>query len=65
MTLSFVSTPQAGAAGANQKGDFLDQGVGMAGKQFGHNLDRQQEEKYSDYARQGYTKATGSVSILI
>jgi hypothetical protein len=40
----------------------LARGVGMAGKQFGQNFDRQQEEKYSDMARQGYTKATGSVS---
>ncbi|KAK9896710.1 hypothetical protein P389DRAFT_172084 [Cystobasidium minutum MCA 4210] len=47
-------------AGSTQKGDFLDQGVGMANKQFtGKELSREDQEKYSDYARQGFQKGTG------
>merc|ERR1711939_1163095 len=45
---------------ANTAGQSTNKGVGMAGKQFGHNLDRQQQEKVSDGLRSGYTKATGS-----
>merc|ERR1712230_149480 len=48
------------AGQSTNQGDALDKGVGMAGKQFGHNLDRQQQEKVSDGLRSGYTKATGS-----
>lgn len=31
--------------------------VGMAGKQFGQNFSREQEEKYSDMIRQGFVIA--------
>lgn len=52
------------AAGSSQQGDFLDRGVGMAAKQGGKNLSREQEEQYSDYVRQGYQKGTGKVNHL-
>ncbi|KAL7004144.1 hypothetical protein EMMF5_006321 [Cystobasidiomycetes sp. EMM_F5] len=38
-------------AGAQGKGDFLDQGVGFAGQRTGHSLNRGQEEKVSDGIR--------------
>lgn len=37
----------------------------MAGKQFGKDLSREDQEKYSDYARQGFQKGTGRVSVLM
>ena len=36
---------------SSAKGDYLDQGVGMAGDRFGKNLSREEQEKYSDGIR--------------
>jgi len=46
--------------------DYLDKGVGMASQRFGgKTLSREEEEKYSDYARTGYSKVSGGQEIPI
>merc|ERR1739841_896 len=50
---------------SSQKGDYLDQGVGMAGDRFGKNLSREEQEKYSDGIRTGYTKVSGGKEVPI
>lgn len=57
--------PGATNAAGSSQGDMLDRGVGMAGKQFGKDLSREDQEKYSDYARQGFQKGTGRVCASI